>query len=112
MLLTAHPDIDAIFCGNDQIATGVAETLRDLGRRIPDDVAIVGYDNWEVFAADCRPPLTTVDLNLEQLGATAVRHLFAALDGQAATGVIRQPGRLVVRESTGVVPRPPSTPLD
>ncbi|GAA3750715.1 LacI family DNA-binding transcriptional regulator [Plantactinospora mayteni] len=103
MLLTADPDIDAVFCGNDQIATGVAETLLDLGRRIPDDVAIVGYDNWEVFAADCRPPLTTVDLNLQQLGATAVKQLFAALDGERAPGVIRQPCRLVVRESTGPV---------
>ncbi|MDG6106753.1 LacI family DNA-binding transcriptional regulator [Dactylosporangium aurantiacum] len=103
-LLAAHPDIDAIFCGNDQIAAGVTETLRDLGRSCPDDVAVVGYDNWEVFATECRPPLTTVDLNLEQLGATAVRHLFAALDGEAHSGVVRQPGRLVVRESTGVAP--------
>ncbi|MDG4798041.1 LacI family DNA-binding transcriptional regulator [Micromonospora sp. WMMD1082] len=101
LLLAARPDVDAIFCGNDQVAAGVADTLRGLGRRVPDDVAIVGYDNWELFAADCRPPLTTVDLNLEQLGAAAVNHLFAALDGNAGSGVIRQPGRLVVRESTG-----------
>lgn len=105
-LITAHPEIDAILCGSDQIATGVAAALRDLGRRIPDDVAIVGYDNWEVFAADCLPPLTTIDLNLEQLGATAVKHLFTALDGQRPSGVIRQSGKLVVRESTGPLPRP------
>lgn len=104
MVISTSPDTDAIFCGNDQIATGVVETLLDLGRRVPDDVAVVGYDNWEVFATDCRPPLTTVDLNLEQLGATAVRHLFSALDGQQGSGVIRQPGRLVVRDSTGPVP--------
>ena len=101
MVLNAAPDVDAVFCGNDQIATGVVETLLDCGRRVPDDVAVVGYDNWEVFAAECRPPLTTVDLNLEQLGATAVEYLFAALDGRAASGVIRQPCRLVVRDSTG-----------
>lgn len=100
-LLAAHPDTDAIFCGSDQIANGVAEIVPELGRTIPDDVSIVGYDNWDVFAADCRPPLTTVDLNLEQLGATAVKHLFAALDGSPAAGVIRQAGRLVLRESTG-----------
>jgi len=104
MLLTADPDLDAIFCGNDQIADGACETLTNLGRRIPDDVAVVGYDNWETLAADCRPPLTTIDLNLEQLGAIAVEHLSAALDGHRTTGVIRHPGRLVVRESTG----PPS----
>ncbi|GAA1558737.1 LacI family DNA-binding transcriptional regulator [Dactylosporangium maewongense] len=99
-LLSAHPDIDAIFCGNDQIASGAADTLRELGRHVPDDVALVGYDNWEVFATECRPPLTTVDLNLEQLGATAVGQLFAILDGETRSGVVRQPGRLVVRGST------------
>jgi LacI family transcriptional regulator len=103
MLMTAHPEIDAIFCGNDQIATGVVTTLYDLGRQIPDDVSIVGYDNWHEFASDCRPPLTTVDLNLQQLGETAVQQLFAALDGQPTSGVIRQACRLVVRDSTGPV---------
>jgi LacI family transcriptional regulator len=104
MLIAAHPDIDAIFCASDQIATAVANTLHDLGRRIPDDVALVGYDNWEVFSAECRPPLTTIDLNLQQLGAVAVAHLFAALDGRPSAGAIRCPGRLVVRESTGPAP--------
>jgi LacI family transcriptional regulator len=101
VLLAAHPETDAIFCGSDQIATGVADTLHEHGRRIPDDIALVGYDNWEVFAAECRPPLTTVDLNLQSIGAAAVEHLFAALDGQKKAGVVRCPTRLVVRESTG-----------
>lgn len=104
-LLTAHPEIDAIFCGNDQIATGVANSVRELGHRIPDDISIVGYDNWREFAADCQPPLTTVDLNLQQLGEAAVKRLFAALDGQPAAGVIRQPCRLVVRDSTAPHPQ-------
>jgi LacI family transcriptional regulator len=115
MVLNAAPDVDAVFCGNDQIATGVVETLLDFGRQVPGDVAVVGYDNWEVFAAECRPPLTTVDLNLEQLGATAVEYLFAAIDGRAASGVIRQPCRLVVRDSSGpykggVAPAPSADP--
>jgi LacI family transcriptional regulator len=100
VLVATAPEVDAIFCGNDQIASGVAQSLTDLGRRVPDDVAIVGYDNWEIFAADCKPPLTTIDLNLQQLGTTAVTHLFAALEGNPAAGVVRQPCRLVVREST------------
>ena len=104
ILLSADPEIDAIFCGNDQIAAGVAGAVRELGRRVPDDISIVGYDNWHEFASDCQPPLTTVDLNLQQLGETAVKHLFAALDGEPASGVVRQPCRLVVRDSTG--PRP------
>lgn len=100
MLVTTTPEVDAIFCGNDQIASGVAQALSELGRRVPDDVAIIGYDNWEIFAADCRPPLTTIDLNLQQLGTTAVAQLFAALGGAPASGVVRQPCRLVMREST------------
>ncbi|WP_231500000.1 LacI family DNA-binding transcriptional regulator [Saccharothrix sp. NRRL B-16314] len=99
-LLATAPEVDAIFCGSDQIAVGVADVLHDLGRRVPEDVAVVGYDNWEEFATDCRPPLTTVDLDLEHLGATAARLLLDALDGRPAGGVVRHPCRLVVREST------------
>jgi len=102
VLFAAEPGIDAVFCGNDQIGTGVAQTLCDLGRRVPHDVAVIGYENWPELAADCRPPLTTVDLNLEHLGATAVMHLFAALDKRPSHGVLRQPCRLIVRESTVV----------
>ena len=105
MLLAKHPDVDAIFCASDQLAVAVADILHEAGRRIPDDVALIGYDNWQVFSAESRPPLTTVDLNLQQMGATAVKHLFAAIDGEHASGVIRHPTRLVVRESTG--PRRP-----
>ncbi|MFD0823698.1 substrate-binding domain-containing protein [Micromonospora zhanjiangensis] len=105
MLLTANPEVDAIFCGNDQIANGACDSLMDQGRRVPQDVAVVGYDNWDVYAADGRPALTTVDLNLELLGATAAHHLLAALDGARRGGVIRQPGSLVVRESTVATPR-------
>ncbi|MFD5824640.1 LacI family DNA-binding transcriptional regulator [Lentzea sp. NPDC060358] len=100
LLIATAPETDAVFCGNDQIASGVVQALTALGRRVPDDVAIVGHDNWEIFAADCSPPLTTVDLNLQQLGTTAVAHLFSALGGAPSSGVLRQPCRLVVREST------------
>ncbi|MFD4675995.1 LacI family DNA-binding transcriptional regulator [Lentzea sp. NPDC058450] len=100
LLMTTAPEVDAIFCGNDQIASGAVQALTDLGRRVPDDIAIIGYDNWEIFAADCRPPLTTIDLNLHQLGTNAVTHLLAAIEGTPGAGVVRQPCRLVVREST------------
>ena len=106
-LLAAHPDIDAIFCGSDQIAAGVADALHHLGRRIPDDIALVGYDNWEVFAAECQPPLTTVDLNLQSLGATAVSYLFAALDGEQDLSA-SSPARRVWW--SGSRPAPPGPP--
>jgi LacI family transcriptional regulator len=101
MLLATHPELDAIFCASDQLAVAAADAVHQAGRRVPDDVALVGYDNWEVFSAESRPPLTTIDLNLQQIGSAAVKHLFAAMDGDRTSGVIRHPTRLVVRESTG-----------
>jgi LacI family transcriptional regulator len=99
-LLAAEPDVDAVFCGSDQIARGVADGLREGGAELPADVAIVGVDNWEALAENCRPPLTTVDLNLEQVGRTAGELLLQAIDGHATGGthVIRP--HLVVRESS------------
>ncbi|RYE48582.1 MAG: LacI family transcriptional regulator, partial [Hyphomicrobiales bacterium] len=64
---------DGIFCGSDQIARGVIDALRERSVRVPEDVAVVGFDNWEIVAAATRPPLTTVDLNLKELGREAGR---------------------------------------
>ncbi len=100
LLLRTHPDADAITCGSDQIARGVCDRLRELGRRVPDDIAVTGFDNWEVMALACRPPLTTIDLELEALGRHAARMLLDAIGGAARHGVERLPPRLVIRESS------------
>jgi len=100
MLLRATPGVDAIFCGNDQIARGAADIVRESGRRIPEDVALVGFDNWEVIAESCRPPLTTVDMNLRQLGHVAGQCLLDAIDGRSEGGLRKLPCSLVLREST------------
>lgn len=101
MVLGAHPEVDAIVCGSDQIAVGVMDGLRAEGRSVPDDVSVVGYDNWEVFSTDSRPTLTTVDMNLQALGREAA---LALVDQHArGDGAFRQPARLVVRESTAPV---------
>lgn len=100
-LLARHPDIDGIFCGSDQIARGVLDTVRDFGRRVPDDIAVVGYDNWEVLATNSRPELTTVDANLQQLGRQAAQRVFDAIDGvDIGAGTHHLPVRLVIRGST------------
>lgn len=100
IVLRGDPHVDGVVCGSDQIAAGFAEAARECGRRVPDEVSVVGYDNWEVLAAETRPPLTTIDMNLERLGRTAAQHLFAAIDGRATPGVHRMPCRLVMRDST------------
>jgi LacI family transcriptional regulator len=104
MLLRMHPDVDAIFCGSDQIARGVLDTARDLGRDVPNDLAVIGYDNWEVLAGNSRPGLTSIDANLQDLGRKAAERVFAAIDGGVAeSGVRSVPVRLVIRGST--IPR-------
>jgi len=81
------------------------------GRRVPEDVALVGYDNWDIFAGTTRPPLTSVDMCLKELGRLAARELLDAIDGRPSHGLRRLPCRLVIRESTGPVRRPaPDTP--
>ncbi|WP_432574390.1 LacI family DNA-binding transcriptional regulator [Kineococcus sp. SYSU DK005] len=100
LLLRRHPDVDAITCGSDQIARGVCDGLRDAGRRVPQDVAVVGFDDWDVIALASRPPLTTVALGLEAMGRRAGELLLEAVAGRGAPGTTVMPTRLVVREST------------
>ncbi|MEV0821991.1 LacI family DNA-binding transcriptional regulator [Nonomuraea rubra] len=102
MLLAGGTSFDAVFCGSDQIARGVADALRAVGRRVPEEVALVGYDNWDVMAGACQPPLTSVDMNLEGLGRTAAEMLLAAINGTPSPGRHARPCHLVVRESTTV----------
>ncbi|MGW3444980.1 LacI family DNA-binding transcriptional regulator [Streptomyces sp. NPDC001076] len=99
-VLQAAPDTDAVFCGNDQIARGVADTLRERGKDVPGDIAVVGYDNWDTMALACRPPLTTVDMNLAEIGRIAALRLLQAIDAEPQPGVHTVPCRLVVRESS------------
>ncbi|HZC39861.1 MAG TPA: LacI family DNA-binding transcriptional regulator [Streptosporangiaceae bacterium] len=100
VLLRSVPGLDAVFCGNDQLARGVADAVREAGRRVPEDVALVGFDNWEVIAASCRPPLTTVDMNLQELGRVAGERLLAAIEGRPSSGLQLLPCSLVLRESS------------
>ena len=66
----------AVFCHNDRVAMGLYDGLRERGRRIPEDIAVMGFDNQDVIAAHLRPPLSTVALPHYELGATAVRILL------------------------------------
>ncbi len=100
MVVERHPEVDAVFCGSDQIARGVLETLRDLGRDVPSTTSVIGFDNWDAIAAHSRPRLTSIDMNLKRLGAVAGQRLFAAIDGATAPTSEEFPGRIVIREST------------
>jgi LacI family transcriptional regulator len=94
------PRPDAIVCGNDLIARGAADALREAGVSCPAEVALTGFDNWTVMAEACRPALTSVDMNLIELGAEAGRRMTQMIKGAEASGTLRLPCTLVVRDST------------
>lgn len=98
-LLREVPDLDGIFCGSDQIARGVIDGLREAGRSVPRDVAVVGFDNWELMATATRPPLTSIDMNIDVIGRIAAQLLLGAIDRSPTSGSTVVPARLVVRES-------------
>lgn len=100
-LLSTDPDIDAVFCGSDEIALGLTGALRERGVRVPDDIAVVGFDNWEIIAEATVPPLTSVDMRLRDLGHEAATALLGLIDGERRQGVHRLPCDLVVRASSG-----------
>ena len=89
-----------MLCGNDQIARGALDTLRDEGRSVPADVSVVGHDNWAILATGARPALTSIDMNLEDIGRRAAQRLAEAMDGKSSHGIELLPPRLVVRNSS------------
>jgi LacI family transcriptional regulator len=100
ILLRRDPELDAVFCASDQIARGLCDGLREAGRRVPRDAAVAGFDNWDVMTAAARPPLTSVDMDLEGLGREAAGLLLAAIAGAPRHGVHLHPCRLAIRDST------------
>ncbi|MFF2133202.1 LacI family DNA-binding transcriptional regulator [Streptomyces olivochromogenes] len=94
-----HPDVDGVFAANDLMAQGVCQVLRERGRRVPDDVAVIGFDDSSAATA-CRPPLTTVRQPVEEMASVMARLLDEHLRGARTepTSVIFDP-ELVVRES-------------
>ena len=88
-LLRLSPRPTALFCFNDHMAMGVYDAIRELGLKIPDDVAVIGFDNHEIIAAYLRPPLTTMQLPHYEMGQWAVQHLFELI--QAPTQSYHNP---------------------
>ncbi|QYX76890.1 LacI family DNA-binding transcriptional regulator [Streptomyces akebiae] len=103
--LAARPDVTAVFVSNDQMALGLLRALHEAGRRVPDDVSVVGYDDIPE-AAHLLPPLTTIRTDFPEIGRRALRLLLTQLDDpeDAGEGLEREPVipvELIVRDSTG-----------
>ncbi|WP_229758556.1 LacI family DNA-binding transcriptional regulator [Peterkaempfera bronchialis] len=105
-LLARRPDLDAVFAASDLMASAALRVLREHGRRVPEDVAVVGFDDQESVAAWTDPPLTTVRQDIEDMGRLMARLLLRRLAQEGSevarpgspTSVIT-PVRLVVRAS-------------
>jgi DNA-binding LacI/PurR family transcriptional regulator len=98
-LLSDDPALDAVFVASDLMAHGALRALREAGRRVPDDVAVVGFDDIEM-ARYTDPPLTTVRQPIEQIGHTIARQLLRLLAGEEIDPAVVLPTELVVRESS------------
>jgi LacI family transcriptional regulator len=101
MLLEWHPEMDAVFVCNDQMALGAMKVARHMGRQIPEDLAIVGYDNIPE-SPYFTPALTTVRQGITEMGRRAVEQLLAMISNKedaTASSVVLQP-ELIIRKSS------------
>jgi DNA-binding LacI/PurR family transcriptional regulator len=97
-LLDDDPRLDAVFIASDLMADGALRTLRQSGRRVPDDVAVIGFDDVEV-ARYTEPPLTTVRQPIAEIGRSLVRQLLRLTAGEPVEPALILPTELVLRES-------------
>jgi LacI family transcriptional regulator len=97
-LLGRYPEMTALFCFNDLVAIGAMKACTELGRRVPEDLAIIGFDDIPL-ASLVTPTLTTVQLPRYEIGRRAAELLFAKLEGQATQNVTVLPIKLILRAS-------------
>ncbi len=98
--LAEDVEIDAIFAGDDTAATAAIMTLQLAGKRIPDDIAVVGFNN-DSLSHFINPPLTTVHVPTREIGRTAVKQLLQLINGEPITPIPPFKTELVVRQSCG-----------
>lgn len=97
-LLDDDPQLDAVFVASDLMAEGALRTLRQTGRRVPDDVAVIGFDDVEI-ARYTEPPLTTVRQPINEIGRHLVRQLLRQAAGEEIELALILPTELIIRES-------------
>ena len=91
---------DAVFAGDDDAAIGVLKALHRHGFRIPEDVAVIGFDDLG-FAPFLNPPLTTVRAPTESVGRIATERLFSLLENQPSEEAVVLPTEIIFRRSCG-----------
>jgi DNA-binding LacI/PurR family transcriptional regulator len=97
-LLAEDPQLDAVFAASDLMAHGALRTLRETGRRVPEDVAVIGFDDIEM-AQYTDPPLTTVRQPIVDIGRAMARLLITIAAGEDVPHSVVLPTELIIRES-------------
>jgi len=96
-LLEKTPDLDAVFVNSDLMAIAAMDAIRETGRRVPEDIAVVGYDDLSI-AEHSNPPLTTIRQNIPLAGMLLAQNLIQYLQSGLTTNV-SIPVELIVRKS-------------
>lgn len=101
-LLENIPDLDGVFCGNDQMAVGALKVLKEYGKKVPEEIKLIGYD--DIFIAGIvEPSLSTIHIRKKRAGIEAAKILLDRIenpDSPEAVKKVLMEGRLVVRKST------------
>jgi len=99
-LLLDGVEFDAVFAGDDDAAAGVISALKQIGRSVPEDVSVAGFDDVP-FSRFLSPPLTTVRAPIEQVGRESVRQLVKCIQKHPCEPEILLPTELIIRQSCG-----------
>jgi len=96
-LIKEHPETDAVLCANDVLAVGVMREASEMGYRVPDRLAVIGFDDAR-FSRFYQPALSSVALNMQRLGALAMAQLFRQFNGEEVNSEFINCD-LIIRES-------------
>jgi DNA-binding LacI/PurR family transcriptional regulator len=103
VVMTLNPDITAIMCGNDTMATGALRYVKSRGLRVPEDISVMGVESLPTSLLTT-PKLTTISNRLHELGVLASKQLLALTREEITSSQEKIKGELMVRESTGPAP--------
>ena len=101
-ILSSHPETDGIFCANDYVAAGAITAAQQMGRAVPDNLLVLGFDNRE-FSAFWPIPISTFTPPLEQMGQLGMQLLLGQIqnpDRPPRGEVTKMPAALIIRKST------------
>lgn len=101
-IITNNPEVTAIFCISDLMALGALKAIKELGKKVPEDISLIGFDNISTTEY-CNPPLTTVHQQKYEIGSKAATLLIQLLEGKDTPPSVVLPTQLIVRESVATL---------